>query len=472
MSGKLLDANPELRRYVWLELSTFRLIAVPAVVAIVAFIIMATTTNTPWDALATFALAGYAISAGFAGASRAFGSVTEEVRDRTWDFQRMSALPPWSLAIGKILGAPIFMNYIGLCCLVVFLVAAIPAEYNNPALIAVGMISATLAANAIAVALSAAAGRSAMSVRALRGGPILFGFALLIWFLPPFVAVVIQPEENARNVTVDWWFFNDWSLQFFAVLSIIVFAAWAVFAAWRAMARELRETAWWWAWPSFAFFVWIWFGGVRADDATETTLSPLVFSAAAAIAILVFASYLQLFLEPLTQVTASRYAQLARNHAPWHRRLPHWLIHGLIALAVAFAATALFAALGHTSSVDSMGGFKNATQANVVMVIGLPLALMFIRDAAIAACFTLNPKIKSPMALAVFCVVVLNVLLPLFLNAVGLRSAALAVFPFGMLDRVGLAGPAVSLGVQAAIAVTVALVLHAANLRRAARDAP
>ena len=102
--------NAELRRYVWLELTTFRLIATPVIVAIVVFLIVASVGEAPWDIIASASLAAYSLCVFIVGSARAFSSVTEEVRDRTWDFQRMSALPPWSLAVGKIVGAPLFMS--------------------------------------------------------------------------------------------------------------------------------------------------------------------------------------------------------------------------------------------------------------------------------------------------------------------------------------------------------------------------
>ena len=41
-------------------------------------------------------------------------SVLDEVNDNTWDFQKLSALSPWSLAFGKLFGSTIYCWYGGL----------------------------------------------------------------------------------------------------------------------------------------------------------------------------------------------------------------------------------------------------------------------------------------------------------------------------------------------------------------------
>ena len=42
------------------------------------------------------------------GQAGAFVGDLDEVRERTWDFQRMSALTPAQFAFGKVLGAPVY----------------------------------------------------------------------------------------------------------------------------------------------------------------------------------------------------------------------------------------------------------------------------------------------------------------------------------------------------------------------------
>src|SRR6201999_1389879 len=48
------------------------------------------------------------------GGHKAADSVLDEVNDNTWDFQKLSALSPWSLAFGKLFGSSIYCWYGGL----------------------------------------------------------------------------------------------------------------------------------------------------------------------------------------------------------------------------------------------------------------------------------------------------------------------------------------------------------------------
>ncbi len=418
--------NAELRRYVWLELTRFRLIATPIIVAMVMFLIVASGGNDPWDTIASASLAAFSLCVLIVGSARAFASVTEEVRDRTWDFQRMSALPPWSLAIGKMIGAPLFMSYIGLCCMIAFLLAATQSRVPHPVLTAVTYVAAAALLHGLAVALSAALARSTLSPRARRGLPVVVFLLVLFSFVPSLAFRMMAAKGNDQSLgMLRWYGLGSISIELFSALTLIVFAAWAMFAAWRAMARELREQAWWWAWPLFAGFVWLWFAGLDAP-VLRGKLDPGAVAACLALCLLVAACYLQFLLDPLTRVSLSRFVHDASGTQakPWHQRVPHWAIHALI--AVVFAG--ISALMGGGLTGLSQGSLGDATP--VALTLALPLALMFIRDAAIVSCFTLSTGMKRPLGAALFCVMALNVLLPWALNAVGLSTLAQWAFPF------------------------------------------
>jgi hypothetical protein len=443
--------NAELRRYVWLELTTFRLIATPIIVAIVVFLIVASAGQKPWDTVASASLAAFSLSVFIVGSARAFASVTEEVRDRTWDFQRMSALPPWSLAVGKIVGAPLFMSYIGLCCMLAFLLAATQADVARPVLTLVTYFAAAVLLHGLAVALSAALARSTLSPRARRGLPVVVGLLVLLSFIPSLAFRVFVDKDGEQGLGMLRWFvFGPISIEFFSALTLIAFAAWAVFAAWRAMARELREQAWWWAWPLFSGFVWLWFAGV-GHASLHDKLDPSAAAASFAVCLLVAACYLQFFLDPLTRVSLARlsHSGAIAQDKPWHQRVPHWAIHGAIALV----AAAMAAIMGGGVQMPKRGAFDGTVP--IALTVALPLALMFIRDAAIVSCFALSTRMKRPVGAAVFFVLALDLLLPWILNAVELSTLALWAFPFFNDPRSDWPLAALGFAAHAALALTV-----------------
>ena len=85
----------------------------------------------------------------------------------------------------------------------------------------------------------------------------------------------------------------------FVAFSAVLFAAWALFAAWRSMARELREPPWWWGWPAFAAFCAIWAAGIHGPAMRQLGATE---SVAIASVVLVFATYLGLALDPFTRM--------------------------------------------------------------------------------------------------------------------------------------------------------------------------
>ena len=102
--------NPELRRNLWLELSMHRLVAMPVVLVLVLALISARSSD-PWPAVFDAALWILVLVLHLWGGRNAAEAVTEEVRDRTWDWQRLSSLVPWQMTWGKLFGATAYSWY-------------------------------------------------------------------------------------------------------------------------------------------------------------------------------------------------------------------------------------------------------------------------------------------------------------------------------------------------------------------------
>ena len=133
----MLMKNPEFRRNVWLELSPQRLILMPAVLGIIAVLNIylssdsRTENGTAHALLISFSIIG-ALLVGAWGSFATLASINSEVAERTWDQQRLSALSPWQMAWGKLLGAGIYPWFGGLICAVIVLVSGITGTDNPP----------------------------------------------------------------------------------------------------------------------------------------------------------------------------------------------------------------------------------------------------------------------------------------------------------------------------------------------------
>jgi hypothetical protein len=446
--------NPELRRYAWLELGTHRIVIVPAVLAAL-IVIVASVSQHPAEPVAQGALGVFlALTVGW-GTTRAYASVIDEVRDRTWDFQRMAALDPRTLAVGKIFGAPMLAWYVGAWCLAIFVVAGIVAGLPHlfATLVSVTAVAVTL--HSLGVAASALVARTAAGTRSRRFGGVLMLLVLL--YSMPTVAT-FGWFGNAPDQSISWWGLHGIALHSFAAASAVVFAAWAAFAAWRAMARELREPAWWWAWPAFAAFTALWWGG----SSGATFASPHACDAMALASLLLCAAaYMGLSLDPPTLVSMNRLSRLAKaSGTRWHQRLPLWLLHALVSLVLALASVAVAMATVPADSVSDWARF------GMVPPVALGAALMVLRDAGVAAVFTLTLRVRKPFALATFYILLADVLLPLLFTTLKMPALARAIFPFwGIAEHPML--PAGGMAIHLAIVLAVL----AWRLRRRPPDA-
>jgi hypothetical protein len=124
--------NPEFRRNLWLELTPQRLVVMPLVLAAIFVVVYLGEEGVArwsrgvagYGGLATSAQAIYLALVLLWGGRQAAGAVTDEIRDRTWDGQRLSALGSWSMAWGKLFGSTVFSWYGALLALAVYAASA------------------------------------------------------------------------------------------------------------------------------------------------------------------------------------------------------------------------------------------------------------------------------------------------------------------------------------------------------------
>src|SRR5665213_2778149 len=148
--------NPEFRRNLWLELTPRRIIFMVGILALVFFAASVTSAQYgPANAARTL----YMLIVVLWGTRNAALSVVGEIRDRTWDGQRLSSIGASQMTWGKLFGATIYNWFGGAICLAVMLIYGF--AHNDPVsvlidlvyLVALGLIaqSASLLASLIAV---------------------------------------------------------------------------------------------------------------------------------------------------------------------------------------------------------------------------------------------------------------------------------------------------------------------------------
>ena len=426
--------NPELRRNLWLEFSSHRLLAMPAIIVLVALFLYAASYADGLKSVAT--VAGYAFLAlvPIWGTRLAAESVTDEARGHTWDLQRMSSIGPWQMTWGKLAGATAFVWYGGAICLVLFVLAG-TRRVELPVLTIAGvMIAVSVLAHGVALIAGLNTVRSGLAGRS-SGSVITLLFLLAIAW--PIGTLVTDSTQ-----AVVWWH-GEFFPPRFALASTVVFAAWAVFGAHRSMCGELQVRTTPWALAAFLYFCAVYVAGFTQRPQAAWPGGPAAI-ALAGLGVCLLACYLLLFSERTGAMTLRR-LQTRIGRRQWHRaleELPGWPV--ALALAVPFACGASLLA-----GANGVGALRELGSAPIALV------LFALRDAALLHFFAFARQPRRVEAVTLVYLVLLYWLVPSLLSAIGAESIGHLVLP-DLFERPGFATAVVA--VQAAVAVTIAAV--------------
>jgi hypothetical protein len=291
--------NPEFQRNLWLELTPARLLLMTGFVLFLIAIFSAAPPGFPSSGAVATAL--YYFLVVLWGTRNAALSVIAEIRERTWDFQKLSAVPPFSLMWGKLFGATSFTWFGAILCLPFVIYPIWRGEGPAPA---AGELIILLVQGVLAQSVS------------LLTSLILIRRQHNYWRLDAFLcqvtgivaAVSAYGFSNLLSVgaqaqaTFSWW---SMTLQphWFQFFSLLVFACWALVGCTRAMRLELRLVNGPFVWLAFLVFLGLYEAGFESWFAFYAGSNDVAAHAAALrlmIADLAFAfsAYGMVFLEP------------------------------------------------------------------------------------------------------------------------------------------------------------------------------
>ncbi|KRB51054.1 hypothetical protein [Phenylobacterium sp. Root700] len=309
--------NPEFQRNLWLEASPRRIAWAGVVLLLIYGAAITLTRSNPYGALPALGGVGavvFVVCAMIWGARASGNSILTEIADRTWDFQRLSALKPWAMTWGKLFGGASLAWLCGLTGLLMMVIAGLSGRVTGLATTAVFMLALavllqaiSLGAALIGVRKARAEGRTARASGVLGG--LIIGAILLSWVAGSAGFQRGMGTEGfgalfTANGLVDWGG-RLWSAAAFRAVALTLFAAWAVIGAWRLMRLELQMQNAPVIWPAFLIFLAIFAGGF--------VLRTQGFAASLAVGSLVVAlsAYAAAFAEPADRVRIRQFAHFA-----------------------------------------------------------------------------------------------------------------------------------------------------------------
>jgi hypothetical protein len=404
--------NPEFVRNLWLEATPFRL----ALIAGVLLLVFAALSVSPFGGGSAYvAQLIYWFFTVLWGTRSAALSVVGEIRERTWDSQKLSSIGPVEMVWGKLLGATIHTWFGGFLCLPAVLWPIMRTQGAGPGL-AQGATMLLLALLAQAVALLS----SLVLVRRNTGNWRLDTFLCQVAGIAAaysFHSLWRSFEILMGSETLDWWDLTFGSVQFHLV-SLVLFTAWALVGCWRAMRTELRLVNGplvWLAWLLFLFFYQAGFAsmlpaGLRAMEPQGVVLRLMLGGLA-----LIGSAYSMVFLEPKDPVRLRWLGEQLRAGRWWRA------FAGLDAWMLSYGATLIVGAgLALLVATDHQTGMPGLALA-VLAMLGF-----LTRDVAVFVLFGRISGGKGDFA-ALAVLAALYLLVPMILHGIG-AAALTALF--------------------------------------------
>ncbi len=399
-------SNPEFKRTLWLSLSPHRLVAMPVLLVLT---LLAVALGSPADQVAgslyTTSITLFIFIVWLWGARNANSAIVDELRDKTWDQQRMSALAPWTMTWGKLFGATSFNWYGGAICLLVAAVSGVMAGEPDVAPMLLALCAGGVLLHAMLIALNLHTSQYDSRI-IQRGG--------LGWLVIILVFIFIPVFNSNQGKPVLWWDMEiDHAL--FWLDSALLFAACAIFGAWRVVSNALQVRTLPWAWPTLACILAAYFGGFMHESGR---IPPVLL---VGLFVSIAMSYAALFSEPnnLLRWRKLRLLQERKDWRRWLEHLPLW--PSTLALTFLFAALIL---------LSSPGEYAAHGRTLLQPAHALTLALMLLRDACVLLFFAFAPDNRRALGAAMLYLIVLNILLPFLAGVADLEGVRYFFLPF------------------------------------------
>jgi hypothetical protein len=410
--------GPEFRRNLWLELTPRRVVFMTGFLALVFFAAAVSGPSyTPYSAAETI----YYLIVVIWGARNAGLSIVGEIRDHTWDLQRLSSIGAGEMTWGKLFGSTIYNWFGGAICLAVMLVygfthgTAVSAIIDLVYYVIVGLVAqaSALLASLVAIRRRSAHSRLDVFLYQLVGIVAALGVFYLWQAADPASALLFGKKSTD---VINWWGAVV-SARPFLLISLVLFTAWVLTGCYREMRRELKMRNGPFVWLGFLVFIGLYVAGFDAwlphDDAMAqwNTVALRLALAASAYGVL---TYVMVLLEPKDRVLyrwyGSQISTGAVGQALWS--LQAWIMSYIATVIVAIA-------LIWWLFIQHAGAWYPA-----LTVAGLGF---LTRDVAIFVFFAATRR-RGDFA-AIVALIALYVLIPAIFDGVGLKAALPFFYP-------------------------------------------
>jgi hypothetical protein len=202
------------------------------------------------------------------GSRSAALSVVGEIRDRTWDGQRLSSLGAGAMTWGKLFGATIYNWFGGLICLAVVLLNVVTHLGPQTALVelvyfvGIAVVAQAAALLASLIAIGRGHSHSRFEIFAYQMVGLVAALAVYyVWSAADPVAAVMTHKPSTD--IIPWWGLAC-NARIFLLASLAIFTAWTLIGCYRAMRVELKMQNGPLVWLGFLAFLGLYVAGFDA----------------------------------------------------------------------------------------------------------------------------------------------------------------------------------------------------------------
>ena len=260
-------------------------------------------------------------------------AVISELRNRTWVYQKMSAIRAFDMCVGKLFGPTLFQWLLGGIFITVTLISIFAFEKGQAeAFISViNLILATLLLHASAMVLSLLAIRRndyATDTGNIKSAPMIVFMAIVV--VQAMKALAMEDNSNFA------WYGMQINPVVFNLVSLSAFMLWSMMAYYRNMREELQYHNKPYYWVAFNGFLLLFYGGLVFGGELDKGME--VFNAyfAVSFAVLLVATLLALFLEPINVISYNALLQKmkAKKWSKVFDDSPLWMISAAFSFVV------------------------------------------------------------------------------------------------------------------------------------------
>jgi hypothetical protein len=416
--NKLITFNPEFTRNLWLELTTQRLIAMPLILGGLFFLIFYTipelTTALNWT------LFIYCVIVCFRGTGQVSRSIIREIRSKTWDFQRMTIINPWSMVWGKLFGSSIYSWYGGIIVLIVYFSCTF--WVSNP----IHHIKLGILALLFSLFLHTMSMLSALvGIRSYRESgredkinhTVFYAFAAFSIII--FMTLFSWPDNNLLRAIK--WYRLDLNAIDITMLSVFFFTSWLFVGLYRLMRTELQFQNGPWLWLCFQLFLFFYFTGfvfnINGLSISGYIFASLVISFLSSIVL----TYIATFFDTKNIVDYERLTRnlLFKEYNEFVKDMPLWLlslfVSGVIVIWIVFLVFFI-----DLSTLNKLKDSLTLTTPYKIAIYSLSILCFVIRDLCILMYLGFSRRNRNGDLLAIIFLLILYLLVPEILHSIDL----------------------------------------------------